>query len=471
MNAIIEETLVRCDAAEANGLMDGLTPEQRGLLDKARALLMAGDDLATHAVSVVLDRVIKVPVYRWATVEREFSRLVAKAEQRKLPVPVLTEIARDDRWVTCHVLGGAPVFAGWRLVADLERLRKRDTGEVVTLVRTAVGQTCPERYRSEPEQCEHCGVRRQRNRTFVIRHEDGRYLQIGSTCLDEYLGTDALSAWLTLGPIRELSDGWGLEIWDEDEYTRYRGHVSKWGAPVPLAEFLPALAASVRVYGYSSAKSEMHPNLATGRSTWAAIQECEHEAVTEGDRAYAQELLAFGRGLRGSSDFEHNLRCILESGEVRWTDANLVAALVPMLAAEQARLNEHVPGAEPGTKIVGEWRVVSKRSWLGLDGYMYRVSFRDAAGREITWRTGSPWTVAGESIEVGKTYRVVATVKRLGSYEGMAQTEISRPSVYEVGTETAGAKAAMRKYAKAIGVAVPEWAWTDAQRKRAAKER
>src|SRR5690606_10593195 len=86
VNAMIEDTLVRCDKAEVDGTLAALTPAQRALVDKARAALMESDGLAKHAVSIMLDRTIKIPVYRWSQVEREFARMIAKAEQRKFPV-------------------------------------------------------------------------------------------------------------------------------------------------------------------------------------------------------------------------------------------------------------------------------------------------------------------------------------------------------------------------------------------------
>jgi hypothetical protein len=490
MNAIAE-TLVACDLAEANGTLARLTSAQVEALNKARLRLMGGDAAAAHGVSLVLDRTIEIPVYRWAQVEREFSRLVAKAESRGLPVPLLTEVSRTERHVTAHVLGGAPVFGGWRLVADLERVTDQKTRERLTLVRTAVGETCPEQYRAEPEQCEHCGLGRTRNRTFVIAHEDGRMMQVGSTCLDEYLGAEALSAWLTLSKITAAADGWGVGVWDEGEFARYRGHASTWGRPIAVDMFLAAVAAEVRVHGYASARSQMHPDLATGRSVWAAIQGCEQTSVTEADVARGEVLREFGQALAGDSEFVLNVRAILASGEVRWADANTVAALMPLLVAQEARLDEHLPGAVEGEVVVGEWRVKAMPSYYS-DLFMvwkYTVIFADADGREIVWRTTSPSCKSITSIDdlakrraaaeahgsadvqVGETYRVVARVKALTHRGDFAQTEVTRASAYIHGTEPSSAKSAARKFAKTNGAETPEWAMTDAQRRRAAKSR
>lgn len=485
MNAAIADTLVACDLAEARGDYARLTDAQRERLDRARAQIMAGDSAAAHVVSIVLDRVIAIPVYRWSRVERDFARMAAKAEARGLPVPALTEVSRTETHVLAHILGGAPVFRGWRLVADLESVTNRETGERRNLVRTAADEECPVEYRDAPEQCLHCGHARKRNRTYVIRHEDGRLTQVGSTCLDEYLGAEALESWLVVSRLMAAADGWIGEDWDDAEFARYRGHCSRWGMPVECRQFLAAVAAEVRLHGYTSSKTD--PNFATGRTVWAALQEGEQTPVTEADEVQAEALLAMAERLP-DTDFGHNVRTILGTGVVTWTDANMLAGLVPALAKEQARRDEHVPGAVVGESILGEWTVRRKASYFS-EAFMqwkYTVVFADADGREIVWRTTAPDVQfkvvkddatrreliadhGGVEVQVGRTYRVTAKVKSLGEYEGFAQTYVTRASVYLPGHEAPSLKSAARKQAKAQGTPVPTWAMTDAQRKKAGR--
>ncbi len=466
--SLAANTIVACDLAESNGVLAHLTAEQTEVLDAARLALMAGDGTATHAVSLVLDRVIEVPVYSWAKVERDFARLIGKAEARGLPVPALTELSRDDRMVTASIIGGAPVFDGWRLVADLEQRTDKETGERSNIVRTARGDECPEQYRDAPEQCLHCGTSRMRNRTFVIAHEDGRATQVGSTCLDEYLGSGALQSWLSWGRLEAAVDGWGSEIWDDDEFASYRGAVSEWGAAVDPADFLAAVCAESRVHGFASSRA--NPNLATGRSVWGAMQTAAHERVTDDDIARAESILDFiGSGALGSGDFGRSVSTIAGS-RVEWMDANTLAAAYSIHAREHARLDEHVPHAAEGAKVVLDLEVTGKRSWFddAWETYKYAIEFADPDGRTIVWFTSSPRDASGECLTIGDLYRVAAKVKRLGDYRGSKQTEITRPTLREAGEVTKSAPI-MRKWAKSAGFDMPEWAWTKAQIKRAAK--
>jgi superfamily I DNA/RNA helicase len=49
-------------------------------------------------------------------------------------------------------------------------------------------EAVPEKYLRDPENCEHCKKRRKRNKTFILKHEDGTYKQVGSDCIHEFLG-------------------------------------------------------------------------------------------------------------------------------------------------------------------------------------------------------------------------------------------------------------------------------------------
>ena len=464
-------TLVTIDLAEARGILAHLTAEQAEILDAARLALMSGDATGAHAASLVLDRTIEVPVYAWARVERDFARLIGKAEARGLPVPVLTELSRDDRMVTASILGGAPVFNGWRLVADLEQRTDKETGGRANIVRTARGEECPVQYRSAPEQCLHCCTTRQRNRTFVIQHEDGRTTQVGSTCIDEYLGAGALQAWLTWSKLEASADGWGSEVWDDDEFASYRGAVSEWGSPVNPADFLAAVCAEARVFGFTSSKSVPHPNLATGRTVWGSVQTAAHERVTDEDTTRAQAILDFiGSGALGSGDFAHNICTIVRSGGVEWSDANTLAYAYSAHARELARLDEHVPHAAEGAKVVLDLEVTGQRSWFdeNWETWKYSVEFADAAGRPVIWFTTSPCDVSGERVTIGARYRAAVRVKRLGAYRGTKQTEITRPTLREAG-EVKKSAPIMRKWAKSAGFGCPAWAWTAAQIRKAAK--
>lgn len=95
-----------------------------------------------------------------------------------LPV---TEIA----WETT-ITGEAPKYNGWTLLGALTW--DEHAGLVV---RTVPGINSVDRTNLHEGWCDHCRSRRHRINTYLVGHDDGRQLQVGSTCLKDFLGWEA----------------------------------------------------------------------------------------------------------------------------------------------------------------------------------------------------------------------------------------------------------------------------------------
>lgn len=267
----IADTLVAADLAESRGDFARLSEDQTATVERGLAKLHAGDATGAVAVAAILDRRVRMPIYRWDGAVHAFELLARKAERRDLPVPMIEEISRDtigegehaEEWVSARILGAAPVLDGWRCVAtftapvpvhreggetepsrsgrwfvrtgpDNEWIRASvyldDDGRLAFDGRGSLdwcsgetrfglfqwgGSAEPnvhvadgETFDSAPAmRCDHCGYSRNRNLVFVLRHEDGRELYVGSTCLNEFLGSDALGAWFVWSRLHEIADG------------------------------------------------------------------------------------------------------------------------------------------------------------------------------------------------------------------------------------------------------------------------
>lgn len=79
---------------------------------------------------------------------------------------------------------------GWTFVASLDM--PEETTEIIS--RAAPGQTIgndlPEKFK-----CEECGSNRKRHKTYLLRHENGTVKQIGSTCVEKFLGVKPRGLW------------------------------------------------------------------------------------------------------------------------------------------------------------------------------------------------------------------------------------------------------------------------------------
>ena len=362
----------------------------------------------------------------------------------------------------------APKYAGWTFAATLQHL----DGE--NIVRSVPGQAMPTAYRSRGPVCDHCKASRRRNDTFVLRHDDGRFVQVGSTCIGDFLGTDAagdIAAHACL-----LADAAGLAMGGEEE-----GGLG-WGGGSgdhTLAEYLPIVAWVVRTVGWVSrtvarerAERDEPGSRASADYAWAIM--VDPKARRESEIELSDEDKATGLAAEGwaealtdadvdaqKGDYLHNLRVVARSGLVGHRTAGIAASMVTAhqraVGAERARAdraarptsNEHV-----GTVGKRETFLVTLDFVTGFEtdyGYTTVLKFRTAAGATIVWKASS--TEIGRS-DVGKAYVLTGSVKKFDEYKGQKQTIVTRCALVE-GTEVPAPVAKPKRARKAKAVVAP----------------
>jgi len=98
--------------------------------------------------------------------------------------PAADDATRLVRYLHLDVEAPVPSHSQWEFVAVLVHT---DEGNIL---RTVPGFTLPPEVRDRPNFCDHCQTKRVRNDTYIVRHTvDGRIMQVGSSCLQEFLGT------------------------------------------------------------------------------------------------------------------------------------------------------------------------------------------------------------------------------------------------------------------------------------------
>jgi hypothetical protein len=442
MNAPIDNALVNADLAEANGELARLSAVQSDSLARARLRLMQGDETAVLAVDSILDLRVTMPVYRLADATKTIARLAKRAVKAGLPVPTIEEVSRETRddaseWITVRLLGAAPVLNGWTCIATIEPWRDADKTERA-VVHTATGvDTLSDDFIAHPSRCQHCNTNRRRSLTFVLRHTDESFVQVGKTCLNEYLGTEALATWFVWCELQETAREYSGLGYDHSAHAQWladnadaaaRRDKTPWRAP-DLRTFLIAVAAHVRVHGYQ--RSDRYAgHLGTGRNVLAAMRAAEHEQPTGADIETADGVIAWLDVLVasdvGRSQYVTRLLDAAaltqpiegKGGGVKQSLANVIASAVPAYLREHAvapiseRLNEILPGVQPGETI--EIVLTVERS-LG-----FAVQCADERGRCVLLRgfSGRP--------EIGASLRIRGDINSMTIYNGTRQTIIDR---------------------------------------------
>jgi hypothetical protein len=370
----------------------------------------------------------------------EFRVVSTAIVQRQWPVGPFAFGLYEVKVCQVEVTGSTPRLpGGWTLVGVVEHAA---AGNLVhgDDPRLAV-------YREAAPDCDHCGVRRDRSKTIVVEAEDGRVARIGTSCMKDFLGFHG-------SPERVLSlfAEWGSLDDDEREWRGgRRGPDTSWPAEVVLA----LGAAIVRCRGFVSraAADGYGGDVATvdivrlmfglgGRLT-----EYERELLEQvqdslrpdpaADLAMVADLRAWAAALpSNSSEYLWNLRTVLAADFIEPKHWALAVSGFGALARERDRDRQRAVEAQQaaGSEHVG---TVGGRLTIAVTvervrlietnyGPTMLVIMVDPDGNRIkTFASGSFGRVA----EQGWTGVITTTVKKHETYNGVAETVVTRTKV------------------------------------------
>lgn len=391
---------------------------------------------------------------RFGELMHEAAKLIKRASKTDTLPLAVTELERGqirrretceggverDRvtpWVRVRIEGQAPVIAGFAFVARVEH--HGEAGNIVSKAPTTHDVILPESLRTAAPVCEHCATTRKRNDTFVLQSEFGTFHQIGRNCLQDFLrGTDpdaALRMWRLLSQFECL-----LASCDED--GGFGGGGRDFDSTLT---FLAAACATIRRDGWLSmttAREQERTNQATaniasmlcGRkplgwtdSEWQAAQ------PEEQDRELAQEVIGWAQGLGDRdnlSDYLHNVRVGVAIGYVHHKIQGVVASAIVAYKREleqevnRKRRAARGPGVHVGTigkRIPLTLTVIRVRETVNDWGAKTILALEDDDGNEFVWFASGVLGFDAGDVVTGK-----GTVKQHGSYNGRAQTVLSR---------------------------------------------
>lgn len=481
---IVMRTVTLKETREAQGLLGHLEYHLRDLRDelawKSRNVLgfKYEDTLKDDEVKKLLARIAEVKatvdagqaqhggvVFRvadqnLATLEDKVAKLNRRAEKLgikgiTLTVTDETEIEKRLRegydpavheaseWTflvrfTYVVLDGQAVrLDGWRFLAALDHETGTDT---VGVHRTALATANDllinlDDYRHADNVCEHCGFTRDRKKTYVLAHDSGEIKQVGSTCVQDFLGGDAER----IARLAEyFAEFLGYAGGEAEEFSA-SGHVET----LTLTEdFVSACATLIRLEGWKG-RGQHGPNSTADRADQGLngrgkgdreILKDKNEGDTETAKAaltWLHEDLAKRENL---SEFESNVVAYASGEVVTRKGLGTVAYLTQLhqrhlegevkrqIAAKQneaAADSAHI--ANVGDRVKLTFTVIFSRSFDGYYGVRYLTKGLTPDGNLITW-WGSG--AAASEVEVGQVLSCTATIKAHGTdeYSGGANT-------------------------------------------------
>lgn len=400
-----------------------------------------------------MDKVLTVRKFALGKIEHEFEKLNRRATKIGAP-PVTFEIVREWNYVVhedpatgalllhpyhipmldIKVEGTAPKFEGWTFLGILEHT---DGGNIL---RSMPGETIPEDYRNVERKCDHCQLKRIRKDTFVVRHEDGRMLQVGRQCVRDFLGhrsPENIVRWADF--MVKLGD------WDGgDNEFGAGGWNIKEDPTVDMLDLLAVAAATIKKFGWipaSDADFKMPTKervldhffppkdiLLTAR--WE--QEENKIRTTDADYELAENAREWAKNVEPTNDYLGNIKVIATNDYVGIRQFGIAVSIVGVFKKnEEKRMRNE-------TEFVNDWfgeekerleltvKVLNTFERDGMYGLTTIHKMVTDDGYRVVW-FGTGYT----TLEQGKTYRVKATVKRHSEWKGMKETAVNRVKVVE----------------------------------------
>lgn len=379
---------------------------------------------------------------------------------------------RKRRIVLMNVTGEAPRCNGWTFIGTLNHT---DDGNII---RAVPGVEMPATYRDCRPSCDHCKTNRLRRDTYIVRNEAGECKQVGSNCLQDFLGHKdpaKLASWaeLVLGAYdicASANDGGkGLYTYriDLPDYLSYVAEVvlrsgnfiSRKQAQEhdnhtrPTSEI--ALTAMFHSAALAGTEGELIPSTAAIDMAVAArdyaLKKYAPHMLEDGSPADFKKSLMAMNASEGLNDFEHNLFVAAKCEGIEPRQAGVAAYIIQMYRKDLEMIAKR--DSRP-SNWVGE---VGKRL-RGLKLTVKAVRMRETQYGVQTWlrfvdesNNTFVWSASGEhDYAIDAQFIVTGTVKEHSDWKGIKQTKLMRCKLEMPVTEVVEVTAPVTEVALAV---------------------
>ena len=349
-------------------------------------------------------------------------------ESRQVQHTTVTEVGlevTEIRYQTT-LTGDAPCYNGWILLATLDW----DSAEDL-IVRTAPGVTSINRDGLEPGYCAHCKTTRLRHNTYLVGNTTtGEQLQVGSTCIKDFLGWPGSVVFYDAKSVSEEIDGALGGCAYEPTFTTLTVLAAAWAATTMFGY--------VRADDWSRTPTKslvsylLNPRTPADRQ---AARECAPAIAQAAGMAAKLRAWLLSEEFDGDSEYVRNLKIIAGSEMV--TPRNfglLVSAPQAWARAQERSLIRERERAEIVDEYLGEIkqrmelvvRVKAVDFLPGTYGVTTLYTMVDQAGHLLKWFASRQ--VLGEEPS-DEPITIKATIKGHEEFRGRKQTVLTRCAV------------------------------------------
>ncbi len=281
-----------------------------------------------------------------------------------------------------------------------------------------VSDGVPQEYRNDDFMCNHCGTRRAKKEVYILQHDDGNIIQVGSACIKDFLGDSIVSTIFYYKSLEQIGD-------NRESYDSQFHSIDMYNE---VEKVIAISHEIIKKNGYvSKADSEWKDEPAT--FTLVKEQLKNSPEPKEESIELAKKIIEWYMTLSNEDSFTFNVQQILESGYVRTSKVALITFLpqsykrhLIKLAQKEATNNEYV--GKVGDKFSGKVTLNKVSSYESHFGYkettVYIHIFVDDEGHQLIWKTSSA------CLEEGQRYIISGTIKEHNEYNDTKQTILTR---------------------------------------------
>jgi len=339
-------------------------------------------------------------------------------EETKLP----SGLTKKRQMVHTIISGDAPKYDGWTFLAKVEWT---DGGMVLF---TAPGVEGIDRNGITEGGCDHCGIDRYRKHTFIVRHDDGRQLQVGRTCLKDFMGWNTNPVWVSVPTSDDLfsEGGFGRTA---PVYTVETVLAASW-ACIQQFGYVPAGDYSGNATKYTVA-TVLDPNPRNEKDMQLSREIRPHVDRAASMAKRIREFLLSDE-FSGNSEYVYNLKAIAASEYVDYKFFGfLVSAPQAWAKAQERSLIKQREREEITNEFLGEIKdklelPVTLKSIRFLEGDYGTTSlytFVTDDGHIVKWFSSR---VVFEERDIDQPMTIKGTVKKHDEYKGTKSTVLTR---------------------------------------------
>jgi hypothetical protein len=329
---------------------------------------------------------------------------------------LINNLGRDEK-LTVEVLdvtlsSHVPTFKGWSFLARVESL---DSNE--NIFHGKFDLAIPNKFKHSGSACEHCNRNRRRNNSYLLVSDTQKFIQVGSTCINDFLGNDKA---LNVFKFQDY-------IFEQIEEFEKEARESNGKSLLCVETVLAYSVREIALHGFVKSSGNDCTVVSTANLVANSMREIKIEP-TEADCKKALEIKSYFASLTDTegNDYLTKLSALCRASSC---DVRNLAILVSAVNAFE-RVERDKQTFKPESKHVGNIKdklelELTVKSLYTLPDYGYGesllITFADSLGNVYLWKSSTM-----PDLEKGQAVKLKGTVKEHSEYKGTKQTVLTR---------------------------------------------